>query len=210
MPSTPSISHSVAYTLAFHFNFTAASGLLWDVPERVGLLERTLRALEPLHDLKGATSLRLNDLFSSTGDFKRSYPAWIQAVRESSLIPCSSHPDLMDRFEHVLVVTVSGSLGKQAVRAAARLARYGSYPLLFTVAFPEQASPAVRSRYLGNGSLLIGTLAGASREMHLSGEALFLEEELEPMWARRQIKAVYTPAALSGALDLVQPLSKAG
>lgn len=68
----------------------------------------------------------------------------------------------------------------------------------------------MRNRYLGNGSVLIGTLAGASREMHLSGEALFLEEELEPMWARRQIKAVYTPAALSGALGLVQPLGKAG
>jgi hypothetical protein len=210
MPSTPSISYSVEYTLAFHFNFTAARGLLWDLPERVGLLERTLRALEPLHDLKCAASLRLNNLFSSTGDFKRSYAAWIQAVRESSLIPCSSHPDLMDTFEHVLVVTVSGGLGKQAARAVTRLARYRSYPLLFTVAFPEQAPPAVRSRYLGNGSVLIGTLAGVSREVNLSGEAIFLEEVLEPMWARRQITATYTPAALSGVPSLVQPLGKAG
>lgn len=189
-------------TIALHFDFSAMSGALWDLPKRVVVLERALRVLSQTAEHPGSEVVGIGMLFSSRLDVERHSSSWLSSLRQAEVCAGSTRPAMKDEFEDILVVTISGHLKRLANSAVAKLKRPRSFRFLFSVQFTVEASPSLCSRYLGENTMWIGRFTGF-REFALSGEAMLIEEELQPMWARLGVDAAYTDAALCSVMALL-------
>lgn len=189
-------------TMALHFDFSAMRGALWDLPKRVVVLERALRVLSQVSEHPGSEVVGIGMLFSSQRDVDRHRRSWLVSLGQAEVCAGSTRPAMKDELEDILVVTISGHLKRLANSAVAKLKRPRSFRFLFSVQFTGDASPVLCSRYLGESTMWVGRFTG-SREFALSGEAMLIEEELHPMWARLGVNAAYTDAALCSALALL-------
>lgn len=191
-------------TIALHFDFSLLAGVPWDAPERILILERVLRALRPVAKFPGRTSIGIGTLFSSWRDIEQNCNAWLRFLDHAAIQAGSTHPALKREFGGILVITISGPLERLPKSALARLKRPRSLRFLFAAQFTHNAPRGLRNRYLGERTMLIGTFTGVC-QFALTGESMFFEEELRPMWARLGIDAAYTSSALCGAYALTHP-----
>ena len=189
--------------IALHFDFSPSAGALWDVPERIAILGRVLRAISPVTEFAGSAVIRMGMLFDSLRESKRDGAAWLEALRGLEVQVGSTHPAFKTEFENILVVVVSGPFEKLNRSALAKLNRARSYRFLFALRFGDQAVPHLRARYLSERTTLLGRFT-SDREFHLSSEAMFFEEELQSMCVQLAIRATYTDAAYCGFSALLR------